>query len=55
MRNPRHKRAERQIAMADDAMQSEGVTPRNRRAIPPNAYDDLLVSTIRGQAWSRRT
>jgi hypothetical protein len=54
MRTPRHVRAERQIAMADDELASNGIHPRTRKAIPPNAWDDLIVSTIRGQAWARR-
>ncbi|WP_281280563.1 hypothetical protein [Rhodanobacter lindaniclasticus] len=40
--------------MADDAIAETGIPTRNRRAIPPNAYDDLMVSHRRGQVWARR-
>ena len=54
MRSPKHIHAERQLADADDELRNEGIVPRHRKAIPPNAYDDLLVSQWRGQSWSKR-
>ena len=54
MRRPKHMRAERELAMADDAIAETGIPARNRKAIPPNAYDDLIVSHRRGQDWARK-
>jgi hypothetical protein len=42
------------IEMADDALRVEGLNVPHRRAIPPSAWDDLLVSYYRGQPWARR-
>lgn len=54
LRRPKHKRAERAVEQSDDAIRSEGLHTRNRRAIPPSAWDDLTVSHYRGQPWARR-
>lgn len=54
MRSPRHARTERQLEAVNDALVSEGLHKPHRQAIPPNALDDLFVSHIRGQEWSRR-
>ena len=54
MRNPGNLRQKRQVAMADDALRSEGVTPPQRKPIPPDDWDDLTISTFRGQPWRRR-
>ena len=48
MRNPRHLSAERGIEAADRELRDEGLRAPIRRAIPPNSYDDLLVSQHRG-------
>jgi hypothetical protein len=49
-------RAERELTASDDAIRAEGYTPtKQRQAVPPNAWDDLVVSYRRGQAWSRDT
>lgn len=47
-RTPRHIRAKKEVLRAED----EGVF-KNRKAIPPTDWDDLTVSYIRGQKWSR--
>ena len=54
MRTPRHIRAKRQIEQTDDALTDEQINVPHRKAIPPDDWDDLFVSTIRGQAWSRK-
>jgi hypothetical protein len=49
-------RAEKQLAASDDAIRAEGYAPaRQRQAVPPNAWDDIVVSYRRGQAWARDT
>ena len=54
MRNPRHLSAERGIEATDLDLKAEGLPIPHRKAIPPNAWDDLLVSTLRGQPWHRK-
>ena len=54
MRSPRHVRAERELAASADDLAENEITARNRKPIPPNAWDDLIVSHWRGQAWARR-
>lgn len=53
MRRPGNLRQKRQVAHADDSLRSEGITPPQRKAIPPDDYDDLPISYLRGQSWSR--
>ncbi len=58
MRYPRHKSAERGIEAAAFDIRESGQLPvlpaSNRKAIPPNAWDDLIVSQWRGQKWARK-
>ena len=58
MRTPRHKLAERGLEPAAFDIRESGHLPvkpaSNRRAIPPNAWDDLTVSYWRGQKWARK-
>lgn len=54
MRYPRSRGARVNREAADDALMAEGLPPITRRKVPPDAWDDLLVSEIRGQAWARK-
>jgi hypothetical protein len=54
MRRPRSKVARINREAADDALCAEGLAPLQRRKVPPDAWDDLLVSYWRGQEWARR-
>jgi len=55
MRRPRHKRALRELESSRDALEGEDLPIHaTRQAIPPTDWDDLLVSDIRGQQWSRQ-
>ena len=58
MRTPRHKSAERGLEAATFAIRESDQLPvkpaSNRKAIPPNAWDDLIVSQWRGQKWARK-
>jgi hypothetical protein len=51
MRAPRGKRSALR-ALADDA-EGEIVRHPNRKAIPADPWDDLIVSYFRGQPWHR--
>lgn len=50
MRKPRGKRAVRAALEGDT---DDLLRHPNRRAIPPDAWDDLTVSIFRGQRWHR--
>jgi hypothetical protein len=54
MREPRHKRAMRELQASADAMAEEGLMIRKtRNTTPPDDWDDLPISYTRGQPWSR--
>jgi len=47
-------RAMKQIGQADAGYADEGMAARrNRKPIPPDAWDDIRVSYWRGQPWAR--
>lgn len=49
LRKPKHMRAKRELLKAQD----EGVL-KNRKAIPPDDWEDMVVSYYRGQEWNRQ-
>jgi hypothetical protein len=49
LRKPKHMRAKRELLKAED----EGVT-KNRKPLPPDDWEDRVVSVYRGQEWNRR-
>jgi hypothetical protein len=55
MRQPKGKQAERKRieAAALEYGDARIVGHKTRKAIPPDSYEDLLVSDVRGQAWAR--
>ena len=54
MRNPRGKVAVlRHIEATAGELHDAGYT-RTRKAVPPDDWDDLPVSYVRGQAWSHK-
>lgn len=55
MRVPKGKQSERKrIARENDEYGDEGITRhRQRKALPPDAWDDLPISYTRGQPWQR--
>ena len=53
MRSPSSIRAERELRATDADMKAEGLRVPTRRPIPPNDWDDLVVSYRRGQEWAR--
>lgn len=51
MRTPKSNRAK---VYEDDPDNEHLTRHRNRRSIPPDDWDDLLVSDFRGQKWYRQ-
>jgi len=55
MRHPRGKKSERKrIQRINEEYRDEGITAhKQRKALPPDAWDDLQISYTRGQPWQR--
>lgn len=49
LRRPSHHRAAKQAAEVHDEL-----GPEVRAKVPPSNWDDIPVSTWRGQKWARR-
>ena len=55
MRRPHHKPALMALEASAAELLDEGLSIHTtRRAEPPTAYDDLIVSVYRGQPWARQ-